>query len=50
MPGTVVAAGRDGISVACGNGGIVVIRELQVAGKKRMAAGDYLLGHPIQVS
>ena len=39
-PGTVVAAGKDGISVACGNGGIVVIRELQVAGKKRMAAGD----------
>ena len=49
-PGTVVAAGKDGISVACGNGGIVVIRELQVAGKKRMAAGDYLLGHPMQVS
>ena len=49
-PGTVIAAGKDGISVACGNGGIVVIRELQVAGKKRMAAGDYLLGHPMQVS
>ena len=50
VPGSVVAAGKDGISVACGNGGIVVIRELQVAGKKRMAAGDYLLGHPMQVS
>ena len=49
-PGTVVAAGKDGISVACGNGGVIVIRELQVAGKKRMAAGDYLLGHPMQVS
>ena len=49
-PGTVVAAGKDGISVACGDAGIIVIRELQVAGKKRMAAGDYLLGHPMQVS
>ena len=49
-PGTVIAAGKDGISVACGNGGVIVIRELQVAGKKRMAAGDYLLGHPMQVS
>ena len=48
-PGTVIAAGKDGISVACGNGGIVVIRELQVAGKMRMAAGDYLLGHPMRV-
>ena len=49
QPGTVLAAGKEGISVACGGGGIVVIRELQVAGKKRMAAGDYLLGHPMQV-
>ena len=48
-PGSVVAAGKDGISVACGSGGIVVIKELQVAGKKRMAAADYLLGHPMQV-
>lgn len=49
VPGTVVAAGKEGISVACGSGGIVVIKELQVAGKKRMAAADYLLGHPMQV-
>lgn len=48
-PGSVVAARKDGISVACGSGGIVVIKELQVAGKKRMAAADYLLGHPMQV-
>ena len=48
-PGTVVAAGKQGIEVACGNGGVVRILELQVAGKKRMAAGDYLLGHPMQV-
>lgn len=48
-PGTIVAAGKNGISVACGGGGIVVIKELQVSGKKRMAAGDYLLGHPLRV-
>ncbi len=50
VPGTVIAAGKDGISVACGEGGIIVIKQLQVAGKKRMAASDYLLGHPMQVS
>lgn len=49
-PGTVIAAGKEGISVACGENGIVVIKQLQVAGKKRMAAADYLLGHPMQVN
>lgn len=48
MPGTVVSAGKQGIEVACGWGGTVLITELQAAGGRRMAAGDYLLGHPIK--
>ncbi|QWV94071.1 methionyl-tRNA formyltransferase [Geomonas oryzisoli] len=45
-PGEVVAAGRDGIEVACGEGSLV-IRELQLEGKKRMAAGDFLAGYKV---
>lgn len=46
-PGTVLAAGRRGIEVACGDGS-VLITELQAAGGRRMAAGAYLLGHPME--
>ena len=49
VPGTVVAAGRDGIEFACGGGQTLLVTELQAPGKKRMKAADYLLGHPIQV-
>lgn len=48
-PGTVVAAGKQGIDVACGDGQVLRILELQATGGKRMAAAAYLLGHPIQV-
>ena len=48
-PGTVIAADKRGIQVACGGGGTVRITELQAAGGKRMAAGAWLLGHPLQV-
>ena len=48
-PGTVVAAGKAGIEVACGDGKTLLITELQAAGGKRMAAGAYLLGHPMEV-
>lgn len=40
-PGTVVALGGDGIDVASGSG-IVRITELQLAGKRRMTAGEFL--------
>ena len=45
-PGTVVSAGQLGIELACHDGG-VLIRELQAPGGRRMAAQDYLRGHPI---
>ena len=47
-PGTVVAAGKDGIDMACGDGVVLRILELQAPGSRRMAAADYLRGHPIQ--
>lgn len=46
-PGTVTAAGAQGIEVATGNG-VIVIKELQGPSAKRMTAGAYLNGHPIK--
>jgi len=46
-PGTVVAADKNGIEIACGNGETVQITELQSPGKKRMPAADYLRGHKV---
>lgn len=48
-PGSIVSAGKHGIEMACAEGETVIITELQAAGKKRMKAADYLLGHPIKV-
>ena len=49
VPGTVLAAGKDGIDVACGDGAVLRILELQAPGSRRMAATDYLRGHPIHI-
>ena len=48
-PGTVTDTGKAGIGVACGDGTILRITELQAQGKKRMSAASYLLGHPVPV-
>ena len=46
-PGTVIAADRDGVRIACGSGTLLV-RELQLAGRKRLDAADFLRGCPLQ--
>ena len=48
-PGTVLQADKKGLRVACGDGGVLDILELQPDGKKAMAAPAFLLGHPIPV-
>lgn len=48
QPGTVLSADKRGISVACGDGKVLCLTEIQVTGGKRMSAADYLRGHPIQ--
>ena len=48
-PGTVLSAGKEGIDVSCGDGKVIRITELQAPGSRRMAAADYLRGHPISV-
>lgn len=47
-PGTVVRADKNGLLVAAGEGG-VLLREVQLEGKKRMNARDFLLGNPVSV-
>lgn len=47
--GTVIAADKKGIELVCGNGETLLITEVQAPGKKRMAAGAYVQGHPIEV-
>ena len=47
-PGKIVSAGKSGIEIACAGGETLYITELQPAGKKRMAASAYLLGHPLK--
>lgn len=48
-PGTILYAGKKGIEVACADGKTLLITELKAPGGKRMAAGAYLLGHPMEV-
>lgn len=48
-PGTVAEAGKDGIVMVCGGGSLLRVKELQPDGKKRMAAADFLRGHPLTV-
>ena len=46
-PGVVVCADERGLEIACGGGETIRVTELQAPGKRRMAAGDFLRGHPI---
>lgn len=48
-PGAYVQADKKGLKVACGNGEVLEILELQPDGKKAMAATAFLLGHPIKI-
>ena len=48
-PGSVIQADKKGLKLACGGGTVLGIDVLQAAGGKRMAAADYLRGHPVPV-
>ena len=47
--GTIIQADKKGLKVACGNGTVLQLLEIQPDGKKRMEATAFLLGHPIAV-
>ncbi len=42
--GTLLRIGRNGLAVVAGNNSVLALDELQVAGKKRMRAADFLNG------
>ena len=46
-PGEVIWTGKDSIAVKC-NGDILLMKEVQLEGKKRMTVADYLRGHGIE--
>jgi len=45
-PGTVIAAGPDGVRVACGSG-VLNVGALQLPGKKRLPAAEFLRGRTL---
>ena len=47
QPGTVIKVNTEGVFV-CTTDGIVVIKEIQVPGKKRMTVKEFLLGNTLQ--
>ncbi len=49
LAGTPVSLTKTGLQVACGDGKVVEIRQLQAEGGKRMAAPDYFRGHPLEL-
>ncbi len=47
--GQIISGDKLGIAVVCGDGAILRLTEVQAQGSRRMAAADYLRGHPIQL-
>jgi methionyl-tRNA formyltransferase len=47
-PGSILDSSADGMLVACGEGALQVT-EMQRAGGTRLAAAEFLRGHPVQV-
>lgn len=47
--GQLLALSKKGLEVACGDGHVALITQLQAEGGKRMTAADYFRGHPIEI-
>jgi methionyl-tRNA formyltransferase len=47
-PGVVLSADAGGVRIGCGEG-VLLIRELQLPGRKRLPAADFLRGRPLPV-
>ncbi|MBR5981050.1 MAG: methionyl-tRNA formyltransferase, partial [Firmicutes bacterium] len=48
-PGTVVSASKEGIGAACGDGHVLMLKTVQLPGKKAMDASAFLLGHTVEI-
>ncbi len=49
-PGRIVGVHATGIDVACGEGTVIVLQEVQLSGKSRMAAADFARGKRLGVT
>lgn len=47
IPGTIISADTEGLPVAAADG-YVILKDIQLAGKKRMMIADFLRGHPLK--
>lgn len=47
-PGEIISADPSGVRVACGQG-VLIIGKLQLPGKKRLSAQQFLSGHPLAI-
>jgi methionyl-tRNA formyltransferase len=47
QPGHLLSADGHGLLVACSSGSLL-LREIQMEGKRRMTAREFLMGHTIQ--
>jgi methionyl-tRNA formyltransferase len=47
-PGEIIDISKEGLSVACGKD-ILIIKELQLEGKRRMSAEEFIAGHKISI-
>jgi len=47
-PGTIVAADRTGVRIACGHG-VLIVTHLQRPGGKMLPASEFLAGYPLAV-
>ena len=45
-PGTVIESGKEGVTIATGEGALLVM-SLQLEARKRMSAQEFLAGHPL---
>lgn len=48
-PGSIVAAGSEGVLVRCGDGNLLRIIEIQPEGRRVMSVRDFLAGHAVHV-
>lgn len=49
VPNSVVAVAEDSFTVATGGNGALRVNEVQLEGKRRMSAGDFLRGNPLRI-
>ncbi len=45
-PGQVLYVGKEGLKIVAGDHGIVLLKEIQPPGKRRMSAYEFSIGHP----